>query len=128
MSPRPWVVVGGALAVGIGMGAAAATGLSGEARKHEVVGPGIVLTAEPSDDPSPTSFDGRSPAAVGTAPEASAGRATGGSQPQSTPTPVDPAPQPDQPGPAPAPPPAPQPVTDAESDDSATEWSADSAD
>jgi hypothetical protein len=129
VSPRPWLVVSGALAVGVSMGAAAVTALSGDASQREVVGPGIVLTAEPSDEPNPTPNDEAGSAAASTAPEAPVERPPRGeSRERPAPTTAGPAPPPAQPGPAPAPPPAPQPVTVAESDDSATEWSAESAD
>lgn len=128
VNPRPWAVVSGALAVGMGMGAAAAAVLSGDDRQSEVVGPGIVLTSEPAGDESEAraSRDSATDTAAATdTPDAPTER------PQQDPpgqTRAVPSPSAAAPQPVPAPPPAPQPVVVGDSADSASELSADSAD
>ena len=125
-NPRPWVVVSGALAMGLGMSAAAASVLADDSRHSEVVGPGIVLTAEPSDDTRPDSRDEPpTTSAAADSPDAPVERARqpGRERPGQPTTAPDPPPAS---SPVPAPPPAPQPVTDSDSAGSAS--SADSPD
>lgn len=132
VSPRPWVVVTGALAMGLGIGGAAATVLSGEGGQNEVVGPGVVLTAEPSAEPNLASSDDTpEPTVASDAPAAPVDRPARESSEQrrgaTSPTSASPDPV-AAPDPVPAPAPAPQPVVAGDDADSPSESSADSAD
>lgn len=112
MNPRPWLVVSGALAIGAGVGAGSAALMTDTGGQSEIVGPGIVLTAEPSAEPDPTPSGAGEPAAP-TTPAESDSKLVASPTPPTSEQPAQPAPA----QPAPAPPPAPQPVDDADSPD-----------
>jgi outer membrane biosynthesis protein TonB len=129
VSPRPWLVISGALALGVGVGAAGVTIMTGDGREAQVLGPGIVLTAVPSDDPGPTASSLPGPEATGAAVDSPEPTPVPEPAPVVTPVPA-PAPPPPPPAPAPvapapAPAPAPQPVDDDDDDDDDDEGSAD---